>query len=1040
MKNLWSLLSGSLSLKSLQFIADELEQNQDQLINGILYFQQFDSRKNTIEELSKNKNVIIITPRVLHNLSLFLDLEAQQCQQLFQSYLLYEYKGTPEMIKSIFTNDKQLRDLFENMWNFYYSERIFTLFNIKQIMSNWQASDHIYKTLFQDFVKHVNIENILFTKLCAQLKYVTNFKFDCKSKYGQYFNDLFLDKLKENIHKEKAEILQVLILYLKNFKPSIENVHEILSLLNTYVISSKDVLVTSELYSFIMFIRTILMVETFDIGNLYKCFVEDTKHYLFIPENGNRIEDIQSMISKLDTSKPEHSLVFMSWLVVFNLTKDSLVCLASSNDYEKMGLLALQLKLFNYLNQSLSHPFMSYLKGSVVYNSIFEIVGNVLGAVLTLFDYDKLLHTEPSLKQLLVHMFSNETISKMVYEHSLATGLGLSIRHCLDMFPFKTHFLFSLLDSLAETKNCKLIFERMNILNLLTSYTDEIDLSTNSISRLPSHDGLVVRLEHDLLLYDGKIFIPKETIGRSYHINSNQVVQWQETNLNGWKIVFYRLTFLIDQIKRGRMTCVNHEIVLNELSKIASICSSLIDHNAYSHISNFKEIIDLLLSSFKLIVGLSQVSIRLYIASIIQLSVSLMKNGQLSHDQVWFVLTQKEFFPYLLGFSKKFDEMLEGKDTNVSTFGYIMSSEECIKGSYELTLAFLKLFAYFSEKSLFLSESHTIASFILIIREIFPSHKLWNYKRSNDANRIGFWCIQVFHNILNGARKKTKLELIEKICIVALMEGSSAERLLLIIRHGEQVVKDKIVSSGNECLLMEDEQIITLRLSLQILNYLLDVYTPVAESLGRNKKSALEDMIFSSTVSSHLNLLLTFTGFAFQKYDIHLATNATQLLSQLAVKFPMSMLACFGTNTEYIRDHLLFRLETVTEDINFKIALLKFLSNCIQHQLGLVEMFLNVPNNQRGMLGSILEILGDKLEGHYFCPLELLQASLDLIAQFWLKTNIIAMDLLKSNTDFWKLVTFPIFIEKDEDYNYLLCSSVLKIISREVFYCKTLER
>jgi len=150
------------------------------------------------------------------------------------------------------------------------------------------------------------------------------------------------------------------------------------------------------------------------------------------------------------------------------------------------------------------------------------------------------------------------------------------------------------------------------------------------------------------------------------------------------------------------------------------------------------------------------------------------------------------------------------------------------------------------------------------------------------------------------------------------------------------------------------------------------------------------------------------------------------------------MLACFGSNTESIRDHFLFRLETLTEDINFKISLLNFLSICVEHQPGLVEMFLNVSDNQGGVLNSILEILEEKLEGQYYCPYELHRASLQFVAKFWLRPNIIAINFLKKNNKFWKLITFPLFTKPN--FNYSLCSYILKILSREMFYTKMLEK
>lgn len=290
-------------------------------------------------------------------------------------------------------------------------------------------------------------------------------------------------------------------------------------------------------------------------------------------------------------------------------------------------------------------------------------------------------------------------------------------------------------------------------------------------------------------------------------------------------------------------------------------------------------------------------------------------------------------------------------------------------------------------------------------------------------------------------RKKPakKLCMIEKICIIRLMEGNAAEQLLNIVRNGEEIVKMKIMNSGNETLLSQDDQIVSVRTSLLILTHLLEMYSKITELSSLKDKSVIERIIFSSTNNNNPNMLLIFTYFICQKYDTYLAINGVQLLNQLACKFPMSMLACFGSNTEFIRDHFLFRLETVTEDINFKIALLNFLSTCVEHQPGLVEMFLNVAENhqQASVLNSIIDILEEKFEGQYHCPYELHHSCLQFVAKFWLKPNIIAMNKLKKWEKFWKLIGFPLM---KEDFDDSICNFILKILSREIHYTKMLEK
>merc|ERR1711899_423262 len=57
-----------------------------------------------------------------------------------------------------------------------------------------------------------------------------------------------------------------------------------------------------------------------------------------------------------------------------------------------------------------------------------------------------------------------------------------------------------------------------------------------------------------------------------------------------------------------------------------------------------------------------------------------------------------------------------------------------------------------------------------------------------------------------------------------------------------------------------------------------------------------------------------------------------------------SMLACFGNEAQAIRDILLRRLESKTEDILFKIAIVRFFTSCVESQPGLIQLLLGAKD------------------------------------------------------------------------------------------------
>ncbi|KAF7493527.1 Nucleoporin -like protein [Sarcoptes scabiei] len=1040
MKNLWTLLSGSLSLKSFQFVADELEQNQKILINGILYYKNHDPTIDSVEKIQK-LNIDIMKPNSLYKLSRFLDLNAQQCLDLFQSFILYELRGTPDLIKSMFSNEKKLKNLFENLWDYYYSERIFSLFCLKQILSHWKENDHIYSKIFKDFLIHINNDGQIANKLVEQLKSLNRFQTESLKKNGQFLSESTIKNLQENIVREQIEVLELLLIYFRNFEPNSQIIMDVITLFNQNDYKN-DGCQKKCLNDFCRFLKILLIVEFFDPNQLYRSRINGVDHYLFREDNLESIKRIDSIISNLKTSTQEHSLIFFSWMIINLLTN-----IDSQNNVQRFGQSALQLRLFHYIEYSLTLEPMILLRKSFVHNVIFEIIGNLFSVTFSVFDFEKLLLNEPHLDNLLILLFSNDTIAQNLLESDPQSGLGLVFTHLLGLFPHKIHFLLSLLNSLAETKACKNLFEKFPMLNTITSYTESL-CDFNDEVVLIENDTLVLRKNRRPFL-ENNLIIAEGTTGTIFYHEGIRLIKWNIA-LNGWFVIYCRLKYIKDQIKQGTIySTINDEVVLNEISKISFICAELISHNAHQNIQCFDEIIKQLLELFHLAVSNNQTTVRLFMASIIKLCCSMMQHNYMDHKQAWFHLHEKRFFPYLIGFSNRFDQIVFGQDTSVSTLGYILASEEFIEGNYDLTDSFLSLMIHLTKEDKFLDDNITIASFVFMINEIFSSYKLWNYRRPIDLNRIEKMCFEIIFNIIKKAcRKRTnELTTIEKICIVHLMEGNASQQLLTTLKNGEEFVRMKIVHSGNERLLTDDDQILSIRTTISILSCLLEMYPEINKLSSSQEKSVIEKIILSSTNNSNPNLLLIFTYFVCQKYNIYLAINAIQLLDQLASRFPMSMLACFGSNTEHIRDHFLFRLETVTEDINFKIALLNFLSTCVRYQPGLVEMFLNVQNGNEdsSVLDTIIEILEEKRSGHFHCPKELHQASLQFITKFWLQLNVIAMNKLKTMKNFWKLISFHLFSEKNAGGDDLridnaLTSLTLKIFSREIHHVKIFEK
>lgn len=121
-------------------------------------------------------------------------------------------------------------------------------------------------------------------------------------------------------------------------------------------------------------------------------------------------------------------------------------------------------------------------------------------------------------------------------------------------------------------------------------------------------------------------------------------------------------------------------------------------------------------------------------------------------------------------------------------------------------------------------------------------------------------------------------------------------------------------------------------------------------------------------------------------------------------------------------------------------------------------MFLNSENNDKNSetnnttttskgdkikehncLNTVIEILEEKLNERYFCPSDLHSAAIKFIFTFWLQPHLLAIDSLKKTKNMWTLICFPIY-QENETIDDKLFGNIFKILAREIFYIKTLEK
>lgn len=111
----------------------------------------------------------------INQLSIELDLDVNICWTLMFNFLMFEYYGKVDELKSIIRYESNAVALIEHIWIFYTSERMFVLKILRHIFAKAQDKGHILYNRFNAFIKSIDIQefwnnlNQIFDNLYTEL-------------------------------------------------------------------------------------------------------------------------------------------------------------------------------------------------------------------------------------------------------------------------------------------------------------------------------------------------------------------------------------------------------------------------------------------------------------------------------------------------------------------------------------------------------------------------------------------------------------------------------------------------------------------------------------------------------------------------------------------------------------------------------------------------------------------------------------------------------------------------------------------------------
>ena len=1038
------LLSGTTTLKSKEYVGKSLGENVDRIRKGILFYSS--STQRNVSSQSELKGGI--PQNLIDKLTSLLRIGPSQANDLVITYLLNDFTGSLKSVSAQFSGEKSIQSFVDDVVEFYVSERLYSLLVLKEILSNLDdSSHHPFQDIFKEFIGSTFTPTLLIDSIINQLIHLA----ESEDTNPSLSSDVW--SIVASADRERCELNQALILAFHHFPV---NIQDVIQLLSVYSRSSRTRMKKTadphleQIAISNAVLQSLIVVQCLSVGKLFSSIEGDRNDHALL-SNPGELKQLDSLICNLSFSVRSNSIIFLGWIIVRSWEVEGVSAEESEQVVKRLGSLAVELGVFQVLKDFFSsNLFEKIFTETKVGRVLKQVTGDLLSIVFKMYRMEKIVGGQnEQLIQLLTEIETVDEVAQITFEED--SGLWTVLKDYLHIFPSDLSPFLKIATSIASTSYSQHMFQLMSDVEVMNEKLS----SSSSLIEYAGSNGYY-RSKVDRVIQPSGVYIRKGQVGRTIEYSSadsSVTIQWQEVSVSAWTILTNVHKKYYESLSVGSLQRVDDES-LNDLVLMNNFSVAIVSAGGKFSLE-VRELVKMALETFKLLARHPKIP-RAYLSSATDLfcALSVSDSGKKDASNFWITIREFGLFPYFEG-SFSNDELgtrsasVEG--LNPSVIGSMISTIECIRGEYMMTMSFLN---YISTIIDTIPVDDTLTSCVsFILSEIFPSYQLWHFKRSKQQQLIGYHCLMIAYKGL-----KTRSQSMSNLVLKILSSGRASDTLLNIIRAGivtsGKVIKDIGVHEG-----LNSEEVVTIKLSLLVLEKVLTLSDSKVEQESRSdgKKgsvSSIEDAIFSSrgsvvrtlrdkTAVSSQNILLVLAHYVFQNFDPSLASQAASLMKVLANRHPLSMMSCLGSESESVKEHFLAKLESPTEDIDVKIAILDLLAECVIHQPGLIEVFVTQEDSDsdpNSVLETVLSILEEKKTGIVCCPPELHYTSLRFLSNFWVNSSLPVIERLKRSSNLWELVTFP-FLEPNEatfilDFHPRIISCIERIIAREIFFSK----
>ena len=511
-----------------------------------------------------------VPPEFIQKLSINLDIDSIDGYNLFLSYILREYTGSLKSVMNSFSTEQNIQNLLSDLTEYYYSERLFALFALKEILSNCNSqSSHPYQNIFYDFLEAINKNGQLINSLLDQLEHSMKSLPICYG--GQKPNNV---KRLESCIKERFELDQLLILAIHYLKINLDQAIRLVTLYTqnggpSGILDSQSPEIQL-IHKNLGPLEATLILECFQVESLVDCMSnESTDHYLL--KDPPKLKKLNQLILDLSSKNVYNSIVFLGWMIARSWELQPFDHISSTEAVRSLGREALRLDVFtiaaNFLSSEL---FEKTLSEAHIGKVIKKTIGELVSVLFSLYRLEELAsHKIYSINRLVKEVI---VIFDVMYGDA-DSGLLAVIKYNMTYMPTDLKPFLSLVIPFLRRSTFEKFYDLMSDIQ---TYGETLSVPTSEIQPHPSREGHYIST---VGRFSGngsrKVWIrsgSRAKLIRTHPEDKAVDLEWVEgVSFNGWNLLRDVYQEKIDSASRGQLPPL--ESNLSELALINDFAS-----------------------------------------------------------------------------------------------------------------------------------------------------------------------------------------------------------------------------------------------------------------------------------------------------------------------------------------------------------------------------------------------------------------------------------------------------------------------------------